>query len=137
SEIVAGALQDHKRATLIGTRSFGKGSVQMIIPLSENRGALRLTVARYYTPSGRSIQAKGIEPDQEVLEDVPDELKGKDETKGEAGLPGHLKNSEKDEKGGSSAYVPPDPANDKQLVAALDYLRSGGQGSAVVGRAAR
>ena len=63
SEIVAGALQDHKRATLIGSRSFGKGSVQTIIPLGQNNGALRLTTARYYTPSGRSIQAKGIEPD--------------------------------------------------------------------------
>src|SRR3954449_11438478 len=68
SELVAGALQDHKRATVLGTRSFGKGSVQTIIPLGENRGAIRLTTARYYTPSGRSIQAKGIEPDQEVLE---------------------------------------------------------------------
>ncbi len=65
SEIVAGALQDHRRATIIGTRSFGKGSVQTIIPLGGN-GALRLTTARYYTPSGRSIQAQGIEPDIEV-----------------------------------------------------------------------
>ena len=62
SEIVAGALQDHHRAILMGTRSFGKGSVQTIIPLS-NHGAMRLTTARYYTPSGRSIQAQGIEPD--------------------------------------------------------------------------
>jgi carboxyl-terminal processing protease len=71
SEIVAGALQDHKRATIIGTRSFGKGSVQTIIPLGSGNGALRLTTARYFTPSGRSIQAKGITPDIEVLEDGP------------------------------------------------------------------
>src|SRR5271167_2465309 len=120
SEIVSGALQDHKRATLIGTRSFGKGSVQTIMPLGEN-GALRLTTARYYTPSGRSIQAKGIEPDIQILEDVPDDLKGKDDTKGEASLKGHLKNGE-DEKTGSQAYVPPDPKNDKQLIAAVDLL---------------
>jgi carboxyl-terminal processing protease len=120
SEIVSGALQDHKRATLMGTRSFGKGSVQTIIPLGQN-GALRLTTARYYTPSGRSIQAKGIEPDIEVLEDVPDELMGKDDTKGEASLKGHLKNGD-DEKTGSQSYVPPDVAKDKQLIAAVDLL---------------
>tara|TARA_B100001142_G_scaffold288489_1_gene304688 strand:+ start:394 stop:1728 length:1335 start_codon:yes stop_codon:yes gene_type:complete len=62
SEIVAGALQDHRRAVILGTRSFGKGSVQTIMPLS-GHGAMRLTTARYFTPSGRSIQAKGIEPD--------------------------------------------------------------------------
>jgi len=67
SEIVAGALQDHRRATVLGTRSFGKGSVQTIIPLGSGNGALRLTTARYYTPSGRSIQAKGITPEIEVL----------------------------------------------------------------------
>jgi carboxyl-terminal processing protease len=120
SEIVSGALQDHKRATLIGTRSFGKGSVQTIIPLGQN-GALRLTTARYYTPSGRSIQAKGIDPDIQILEDVPDELKGKDDTKGEASLKGHLKNGD-DEKTGSQAYVPPDAKDDKQLIAAVDLL---------------
>ena len=76
SEIVAGALQDHKRATVIGTRSFGKGSVQTIIPLGAN-GAIRLTTARYYTPSGRSIQAKGIDPDIVVEQELPDELKDK------------------------------------------------------------
>ena len=125
SEIVAGALQDHKRATLVGTRSFGKGSVQTIIPLGSN-GALRLTTARYYTPSGRSIQAKGIDPDIQVKPDVPAELKGRDETKGEAALKGHLKNGE-DEGGGSSAYVPPDPKNDRQLNYALELLRAGRQ----------
>jgi carboxyl-terminal processing protease len=62
SEIVAGALQDHKRATVMGAQTFGKGSVQTILPLSNSAG-LKLTTARYYTPSGRSIQAKGIEPD--------------------------------------------------------------------------
>lgn len=122
SEIVAGALQDHKRATIVGTRSFGKGSVQTIIPLGQNNGALRLTTARYYTPSGRSIQAKGIDPDIQILQDVPDELKGKDDSKGEASLRGHLKNGE-EERSGSQAYVPPDPKNDKQLRAALEMLR--------------
>ncbi len=80
SEIVAGALQDHRRATVVGTRSFGKGSVQTIIPLGSGNGALRLTTARYYTPSGRSIQAKGIEPDIEVLQDVPAEVLAKTDT---------------------------------------------------------
>src|SRR5207253_11370033 len=68
SEIVSGALQDHKRATVIGLTSFGKGSVQTIIPLGEGRGALRLTTARYYTPSGHSIQAQGIIPDLQVAQ---------------------------------------------------------------------
>ncbi len=122
SEIVAGALQDHKRAMVIGTRSFGKGSVQTIIPLGQSNGALRLTTARYYTPSGRSIQAKGIEPDIQVLEDVPDELKGKDGTEGEASLKGHLKNGDAEEHG-SQAYVPADEAKDKALHAAFDLLR--------------
>jgi len=121
SEIVAGALQDHKRATILGTRSFGKGSVQTIIPLGQGNGALRLTTARYYTPSGRSIQAKGIDPDVVVMQDVPPELKGKDETEGEASLKGHLKNG-KDEYHGSQAYVPTDPTKDKQLIAAVDLL---------------
>jgi carboxyl-terminal processing protease len=122
SEIVAGALQDHRRATLVGTRSFGKGSVQTIIPLGAGNGALRLTTARYYTPSGRSIQAKGIVPDIEVLQDVPDELKARTDTKGEASLPGHLK-AEGSEKSGSQSYVPPDEKDDKALKEGLDLLR--------------
>src|SRR3954452_13612580 len=121
SEIVAGALQDHKRATLVGTRSFGKGSVQTIIPLGSGNGALRLTTARYYTPSGKSIQAKGIVPDIEVLQDVPEELKSRTDTKGEASLRGHLKN-DGDEKTGSQSYVPPDAKDDKALKAAADLL---------------
>lgn len=71
SEIVAGALQDHGRAVVIGTKSFGKGSVQSIVPLPEEFGALRLTTARYYTPSGRSIQAQGILPDIVIQRQIP------------------------------------------------------------------
>ncbi len=123
SEIVAGALQDHRRATILGTRSFGKGSVQTIIPLGSN-GAIKLTTARYYTPSGRSIQAKGIDPDIEILQVLPDELKDKvTETKGEASLRGHLGSEDGKEGGGSQAYVPPDPKEDKQLTYAFDLLR--------------
>jgi carboxyl-terminal processing protease len=133
AEIVSGALQDHKRATLIGTRSFGKGSVQTIMPLGQD-GALRLTTARYYTPSGRSIQAKGIDPDIEILQDVPDDLKGKDDTKGEASLKGHLKNGD-DEKTGSQAYVPPDPKSDKQLIAAVDLLHGVKRAAAIPAKA--
>ncbi|MGH6725536.1 MAG: S41 family peptidase [Pseudolabrys sp.] len=125
SEIVAGALQDHKRVTVIGTRSFGKGSVQTIIPLGSGNGALRLTTARYFTPSGRSIQAKGIVPDIKVLQDLPEDLKAKTDTstKGEASLRGHLKAAEGKEQTGSQAYVPPDPKNDKALIMAEELLR--------------
>src|ERR1700726_4330068 len=123
SEIVAGALQDHKRATLVGTRSFGKGSVQTIIPLGAGNGALRLTTARYFTPSGRSIQAKGIEPDIKVLQEVPSDLKARtDNTEGEASLRGHLK-AEGNEESGSQSYVPPDEKDDRALKEALDLLR--------------
>ena len=123
SEIVAGALQDHKRATLIGTRSFGKGSVQTIIPLGSGNGALRLTTARYFTPSGKSIQAKGIVPDIEVLQDVPDEVKARPtETKGESSLRGHLK-ADGQEETGSQSYIPPDPKNDKALNTAMELIR--------------
>jgi carboxyl-terminal processing protease len=125
SEIVAGALQDFKRATILGTRSFGKGSVQTIIPLGSDNGALRLTTARYFTPSGRSIQAKGIVPDIEVLQDVPDDIKAKIDTstEGEASLRGHLQGDVGKEQTGSQAYIPPDTKDDKALAMAVDLLR--------------
>ena len=123
SEIVAGALQDHKRATVLGTKSFGKGSVQTIIPLAEN-GALRLTTALYYTPSGKSIQGTGITPDIDVEQPLPDELLGRDVTRGESELRGHIRGSDEDDDGsGSSAYVPPEPKDDVQLNYALDLIR--------------
>jgi carboxyl-terminal processing protease len=134
SEIVAGALQDQRRATVIGTRSFGKGSVQTIIPLGVN-GAIRLTTARYYTPSGRSIQAKGIDPDILIAEELPDDLKAKlatYKTFGEASLRGHLKNpndgstpegKDSKETSGSSAFVAEEPEKDTQLQYALSFLR--------------
>jgi carboxyl-terminal processing protease len=122
SEIVAGALHDHKRATLIGTRSFGKGSVQTIIPLGTGKGALALTTARYFTPSGHSIQALGIKPDIEVLQAIPDELKGRAELMGEASMRGHL-SAEGAEQTGSQSYVPPADKDDKALNAAYNLLR--------------
>ncbi len=123
SEIVAGALQDHKRATIVGTRSFGKGSVQTIMPLAQYGGAIRLTTARYYTPSGRSIQAKGIDPDIVVEQTPPPDLQGKVQIPGEGALKGHLKNDEGENTSGSSAYIPPDAKDDKQLNYALDLIR--------------
>ena len=95
SEIVAGALQDHKRAVILGTKSFGKGSVQSVIPLGEN-GAMRLTTARYYTPAGRSIQALGVVPDI-IVEQLPRPIKEKENEKSsnrltEADLRGALSN---------------------------------------------
>ena len=123
SEIVAGALQDHKRATVLGTRSFGKGSVQTIIPLGAN-GALRLTTALYYTPAGTSIQAKGITPDVRVEQPLPPELVGRLESRGESELRGHIEGQEEDDNGsGSIAYVPPEAEDDVQLNHALDLIR--------------
>jgi carboxyl-terminal processing protease len=98
SEIVAGALQDHKRAVILGTKTFGKGSVQTILPLDDN-SALRLTTARYFTPKGRSIQATGIAPDI-VIENPPTPVEAKAEEKSrplglrEENLPGHLQNQQ-------------------------------------------
>jgi len=123
SEIVAGALQDHRRATLVGTRSFGKGSVQSIIQLGDY-GALRLTTQLYYTPSGQSIQGKGITPDIRVEQPLPEELQGQDLARGESDLRGHIRGELENEEGsGSIAYVPQDPAEDLQLGYALDLLR--------------
>lgn len=123
SEIVAGALQDLKRATVVGTRSFGKGSVQTIIPMGD-AGALRLTTALYYTPSGKSIQGTGIQPDIKVEQPLPPELQGKVRAEGESSLPGHIQGqSETEEGSGSTAYVPPEAKDDVQLNYALDLLR--------------
>ena len=94
SEIVAGALKDHGRAIILGTRSFGKGSVQSIIPIS-NSGAIRLTTSRYYTPSGISIQAKGIEPDIVVEAGITKKKKEKSSVR-EENLRGALDKKEKD-----------------------------------------
>lgn len=122
AEIVAGALQDHKRATLVGTRSFGKGSVQSIISLGRN-GAMRLTTARYYTPNNRSIQAVGITPDIEIFQDVPKEFNGRDEIVGEAALPGQIGGgTEEEATTGSSVYVPGDRTLDTQLNHAIALI---------------
>jgi carboxyl-terminal processing protease len=126
SEIVAGALQDHRRAVIVGTRSFGKGSVQTIIPL-DHGGALRLTTARYYTPSGKSIQAQGIQPDVVVEESLPKDAKVAVESpEGEASLRGHLSPvgaAAGQEENGSSDYVPASEDEDTQLKYALELLR--------------
>lgn len=122
AEIVAGALQDHKRATLVGTRSFGKGSVQSIIPLGAD-GAMRLTTARYYTPNNRSIQASGIQPDIVITQDVPEEFKGRDEIIGEAALPGEIGGgTEEKATVGSSVYVPAEKDKDNQLQYAIKLI---------------
>jgi carboxyl-terminal processing protease len=141
SEIVAGALQDHKRAVILGTKTFGKGSVQTILPLDDN-SALRLTTARYFTPKGRSIQALGIVPDI-IVESTPQQQEAKTDEKRrpslrEENLPGHLQNQQQ------SPAVQPEPGdkdkekqipssgptgddsidNDAQLKRALDLLKS-------------
>jgi carboxyl-terminal processing protease len=120
SEIVAGALQDHHRAILLGTKSFGKGSVQTIIPLP-GHGAMRLTTARYYTPSGRSIQAKGIDPDI-IVEAAKIE---KPPEKGEKVVASDVKRDDSEGAGEQSSVDPSimgTPA-DYQLTRAVDMLR--------------
>lgn len=132
SEIVAGALQDHNRALVIGTRSFGKGSVQTIRPMQSGVG-VRLTTARYYTPSGRSIQAKGISPDMEILPKDTSIV-----ARAEAELPRHLEEragqrpapSKSEEAEGAKTVITSaeerrDPAQDVQLQKALELIRQG------------
>jgi carboxyl-terminal processing protease len=138
SEIVAGALQDHKRAVVLGTKTFGKGSVQTILPLDDN-SALRLTTARYFTPKGRSIQATGIVPDIIVESTPQQDGKGDDRKRPslrEENLPGHLQNQqqtpsqeqldrEREKQIPSSAPTGDDTIdNDAQLKRALDLLKS-------------
>jgi carboxyl-terminal processing protease len=106
SEIVAGALQDHKRATLIGIRSFGKGSVQTIMPMN-NGAAIKLTTARYFTPKGRSIQAKGIDPDY-IVDDGTDQSYNIHE----ADLTGHLSNPKDPQAGIAKKLDATTPAKD-------------------------
>ena len=124
SEIVSGALQDHKRATIVGMTSFGKGSVQTIIPLGEGGGALRLTTARYYTPSGHSIQARGIIPDIRVAQG--NEVDMGSLRYSEADLRGHLEGevTPADQADAPVVYAAPGSKyDDFQLAYALDLLR--------------
>jgi carboxyl-terminal processing protease len=117
SEIVAGALQDHARAVIMGTPTFGKGSVQTIIELEDGSG-LKLTVARYYTPKNRSIQELGITPDVVVADVAPPRVE--EGQPGERDLKRHLRN----DAAPASAGSPPVPADDYQVRTAVDYLRA-------------
>ncbi len=132
SEIVAGALQDYKRAVILGTTTFGKGSVQTIIPLSDG-SAVRLTTSKYYTPLGRSIQAKGIEPDIVVGGALRNHMKEKDlkghlEAEGESKAKGKKKGKKKEKKESKRIIVEGAAGSgekeDMQLNRALDYLKS-------------
>lgn len=129
SEIVAGALQDHGRAKVLGTQTFGKGSVQTILPLNNNT-AIKLTTARYYTPNGRSIQAKGIEPDYLVTEtpegDIIERVREADLTRHLSNDKGEETPSEKKSEGNKNADMKPivfGEKDDYQLQQALNYLK--------------
>ncbi len=130
SEIVAGALQDRERATIVGTTSFGKGSVQSVIPLGVDLGAIRLTTARYYTPSGRSIQALGIEPDIEIAQQrLTEEQVDRIRRWSEADLPHALQNEDGEKR--REMTVPDDQppedyeGEDYQLERAIELLNDG------------
>lgn len=140
AEIVAGALQDRARARVLGVTSFGKGSVQSVMPLGADRGALRLTTARYYTPSGRSIQATGIEPDIEVAQErISEEELERIRVFSEADLPNALENEDGTERRGP--HIPDDQppegyeGEDYQLDKALELLRDPAKFAGVAGRA--
>ncbi len=121
SEIVAGAIQDHRRGIVMGTGSFGKGSVQTIMPIS-GQGAIRLTTARYYTPAGTSIQAKGITPDIEVHQATV-ELLDDENGRREADLRGRLEGDEADPTASEEAAAETLDSTDYQLARAIDLLR--------------
>ena len=121
SEIVAGALQDHKRAIIMGTQSFGKGSVQTILPIT-SKTAVKITTARYYTPNGRSIQAKGITPDI-VVENLQLNALNNNETIKESDLTGHLKNIDKENNKKEIQARSKKLANDYQLSEAINLLK--------------
>ncbi|RAX37922.1 S41 family peptidase [Rhizobium tropici] len=121
AEVVSGALQDHRRATLVGTRTFGKGVAQNVIVLGQESG-MTLTTARIYTPSNRSIQALGIMPDIEIVQTVPATFKGKVSIPGEAGLARHLPGEQGEATFTSLIYVPGNHREDNQLQYAVDLV---------------